>query len=126
MLSPQQQRGDTFRRVVAGAAALRGIYTNDGLAEAAGVSRGTVTGWWGGALPKAETVPGIVRATGLDRQELIDWVYYEGPLPHLPQPVDEEAQDRAESAERSHRARPADGASEEPPAPPSKAVLGGR
>lgn len=119
VLSPQLQRGDTFRRVVVAAATLRGIYTDDGLADAAGVSRGTVRGWWLGALPKAETMPGLARATGLDRQEVIDWVHYGGLPPRLPQPVEVEALIRAASAERSRLAPPGDAESEERPAPPS-------
>ena len=117
VLSPDQQRGDTFRRVVGSAAYRRGIYTADDLAEAAGVSRGTVRGWWDGALPKPETIPGITRATGLDSQELIAWVHLDGPVPRLPNWEDDEVRERADSADRAIPGQPASGASEGPPAP---------
>lgn len=100
-----------FKRYVIAAAALRGIYTLDELADQVGVTPASMRNWWAGALPKAETLDRIAKATGLPRSELVEWVHYDGPPPTFPTPetaaVAEDPRDtriqRAHAAPRRRR-----------------------
>lgn len=78
------QRGHEMKRYVRAAAAMRGIFEDRALATRAEVSERTVSGWWRGAVPKHEALDSIARTTGLARDELVDWLYYDGPPPRLP------------------------------------------
>lgn len=127
MLSPHEidsaSRGETFKRHIRAAAAMNGIYDDATLAMRVGAHRRTTAGWWSGARPSPDSLRQIADATGLSLDELNRFVYYDGPAPHLPTLADiedMEAQDRAMSAERSHRARPTDGEPGVRPAPHGK------
>lgn len=126
MLSPMEAaaatRGLALKRYVRAAAALQGIYDDATLADAASVKRGTVAGWWRGAQPSPETLRHLAGATGLSLDELAGFIYYDGPAPHLPDPEELEARERAEAAERSRHAPPKGGASGAPRAP--RAITG--
>lgn len=127
MLSPSEAaasaRGHLLKRYVRAAAAMQGIYDDVALAEEVGIGRGSVAGWWKGAKPSPETVRSIAEATGLPTEELVAFIYYDGPPPRLPD-VEGEARERADAAERSLHARPGDEGYEEPPAPRESAGSG--
>lgn len=112
-------RGQEFKRIVRAAAALSDLYDDSALAAAVHASRNTVAGWWRGARPEPARIEDIATATGLSRDELVDFIHYDGPPPHLP--AQDEAAERAEAAERSLRARPADGGSAARRAPHGRA-----
>jgi hypothetical protein len=86
VLSPTEARGLDLKRYIRAAAALREIYNDVDLADAVEVTPGAVRGWWGGAMPKPETIDDLARATGLALDELTRFVYYDGPPPALPEP----------------------------------------
>lgn len=121
MLSPNEAaavaQGQDFKRYIRAAAAMQGIYEDVELGRAVGVHRRTVAGWWLGAKPSPDTLRAIASTTGLAVDELLAFTYYDGPPPHLPDPVEDEAQGRAEAAERSRHAPPGDAESAAPPAP---------
>lgn len=124
MISPMELRGMEFKRYVRAAAALVDLFDDTAIATALGLSRNTVGRWWSGAQPEPETLGQLADVTGLSRDELSRFTYYDGPPPHLPQPEDAEAAERADAAERSHRARPEAGASAGRPAPRGSAGSG--
>lgn len=78
-----RHRGQDLRRVMRAAAALRGIYDDSAIADAVGVHRNTVSGWWKGATPEPETLRRFATATGLSVEELRAFVYDETDPPHL-------------------------------------------
>lgn len=130
MLSPADaadvSRGQTFKRYVRAAAALHDLYEDTDIAKAVRVGRGAVGHWWLGAKPEPETIRRLAQATGLSVDELNRFIHYGGPPPRLPDPAGEEneAQDQADAAERSLRARPEDEASAGPRAPHETAGSG--
>lgn len=87
MLSPAEaealHRGTELKRYVRAAAALSGIYDDVALAEAVGVNRGAVGGWWTGAQMKSDTLSRLADVTGLDLDDLTHFVYFDGPPPRL-------------------------------------------
>lgn len=87
MLSPTEaaarHRGQELRRVMRAAAAMRGIYDDLAIADAVGVHRNTVSGWWKGATPEPDTLLRFAEATGLPIDELARFVHYGGPPPRL-------------------------------------------
>lgn len=86
VLSPVELRGLEFKRYVRAAAALNRLYEDTEIAEAVGVSRGAVSGWWRGSQPTVDTIYRLAGATGLSPDELTRFVYQEGPAPALPEP----------------------------------------
>jgi transcriptional regulator with XRE-family HTH domain len=120
-LSPEEQavrlRGQEYRRHLLAAAALHDIYTVGELAEAVGVSPGTVQGWWRGAQPKATTLPKISRALGFTTEGLFAWFYEGARPPRLSDP-------EAEAEDRAGHVPPAGGGSGERRAPHEKAGSG--
>lgn len=121
MLSPLEiaafERGQTFKRYVRAAAAMHDLYDDVSLADAVEVQRGAVAGWWRGSKPSPTTLRRLAEATGLAIDELTAFTYYEGQPPRLPVPVEDEAQERAEAAERSALAQAVDEGSAAPRAP---------
>lgn len=128
VLSPAEaaafMRGQDLKRYVRAAAAMRGLYDDTALGKAVGRTRVAVGKWWTGSKPEPDAVGRLASATGLSVEELGRFIYYDGPPPHLPDPVEAEAQERAEAAERSRRVPPGDAASGAQPAPREKAGSG--
>jgi hypothetical protein len=128
VLSPAEAvsfaRGQELKRYVRSAAALRGMYDDTAIGEAVGRTRIAVGKWWRGAKPEPEAVRALADATGLAIDELGAFIYYDGPPPHLPDPEEAEARERADAAERSGRVPPTGGASAGPRAPHEKAGSG--
>lgn len=83
-------RGQLLKRHVRAAAALSGLFDDTALADAVGVKRGTVSGWWDGAQPKPETLEQLARVTGLSVDELTSFFYFGGEPPGLPAPWEED------------------------------------
>jgi len=77
-------KGQILKRVVRAAAALNDLYDDVAIAEATGKGRGTVAGWWEGARMQPETIQILADATGLSREELTQFIYFDGPMPQLP------------------------------------------
>ena len=126
VLSPVEaaafSRGQALKRYVRAAAAMQGLYDDVALANATKVKRGTVRGWWVGAQPSPVTIQRLAAATNLDLDELVAFVHFDGPPPHLPDPESEEAEAQA----RADHAQAAVEASEAPHAPRGKAGSGRR
>lgn len=76
-----QTKGEQLRRYVIAAGVLRGVFTLDDLADAIGVTPAAMRSWWGGVRPKAETIGWIARVTGFSRNELYEWLHFDGPPP---------------------------------------------
>lgn len=87
MLSPVEVRGQALKRYVRAAAALHELYDDTSIAEAVGVNRGAVSGWWLGAQMKPDTIRALAEATGLSPEDLTRFVYFDGPVPELPSPA---------------------------------------
>jgi hypothetical protein len=79
----KSRRGDEQKRYLRAVAALRGIYFDTELAPALKVSERTLYGWWDGATPGPASIEKISKLSGLPRQELIDWLHYDGPPPAI-------------------------------------------
>jgi transcriptional regulator with XRE-family HTH domain len=77
-------RGRDLKRCVRAAAAFNGLYDDKAIAEAVGVGRGAVAGWWKGAQAEPEKLQRLADVTGLSFAELTEYVYLSGPLPQLP------------------------------------------
>lgn len=77
-------QGQVLKRHIRAAAALQDIYGDTAIADAVGVQRGAVRGWWAGSKPKPPTLRAIAKVTGLSTDELTRFVYYEGPTLTLP------------------------------------------
>jgi transcriptional regulator with XRE-family HTH domain len=109
VLSPtelrQADRGLELKAYVRAAAALRGIYTDADLAGAVHVTPGAVRGWWSGAMPKNDTLGDIAEATALSLDELIRFVYFDGPAPTLPDLAADTADRLEQGASPSERRR---------------------
>lgn len=75
--------GHDLQVVLRTAAASRGIFSDIDLAEASGVHRNTVTGWWKGATMQTDAVRRVAAATGLSEAELSAYVHYGGPPPTI-------------------------------------------
>lgn len=78
------ERGQTLKRVVRAAAALHGLFDDSAIADAVGMRRGAVAGWWEGAHMRPETIAELSAVTGLSFSELTSFVYLGGPPPQLP------------------------------------------
>jgi transcriptional regulator with XRE-family HTH domain len=78
------ERGQTLKRYVRAAAAMNELYDDVAIAERVRVQRGTVGKWWTGATPKGETLFRLADATGLSADELLRFLYSDGPPPSLP------------------------------------------
>lgn len=79
------ETGDrALKRLVRAAAALSELYDDTAIAEATGVNRGAVKGWWDGARMQPPTIQRLADATGLSAAELTSYLYFDGPLPRLP------------------------------------------
>jgi transcriptional regulator with XRE-family HTH domain len=78
------ERGQTLKRYVRAAAAMHELYDDVAIAERVGVQRGTVGKWWTGATPKGDTLFRLADATGLAPDELLRFLYSDGPPPSLP------------------------------------------
>lgn len=87
VLSPVEERGLELKRYVRAAAALNELYEDTDIAEAVGVSRGAIAGWWRGAQPSGETIFKIAEITGLSPDELTRFVYSDGEPPTMPDPA---------------------------------------
>lgn len=124
MLSPAElaahERGRTLKRYVRAAAALNDIYDDTTLGDAAGVGRGAVAGWWKGTRMSTDTISELAGATGLSRDELIEFVHYGGPPPMLPDPAILPVQEGIQRAEE----RLAGEAPGTPPQPPERRPRG--
>lgn len=125
MLSPTEaaarHRGEELRRVLRAAAAMRGLYDDQAIADASGVHRNTVSGWWKGATPEPLTLQRFADATGVPIEELSAFVHYGGPPPRLGWTTPEqraESQDWQERAARDSDAPP-------PPRPPRRGTRAG-
>jgi hypothetical protein len=78
-----RHRGRDLKRYIRAAAALNEIYDDVALADAVGVGRGAVAGWWIGAQIKPENLRQLADTTGLAPEELSRFVYWSGPPPRL-------------------------------------------
>lgn len=100
MLSPTEvaarDRGQELRRVMRAAGAMNGLYDDLSIADAAGVHRNTVAGWWKGATPEPSSLQRLSEATGLALEDLAAFVYYGGPAPRLEWPRAEPRQEAPE------------------------------
>lgn len=67
--------GRAFKRQVKMAAASVELYEDAGLADAVGVSRNAVTGWWRGSKPTTPTLLRLAQILRLPVDEVIRWVY---------------------------------------------------
>jgi len=119
VLSPTEaatrQRGRDLQRVMRAAAAMQGIYSDEGIAEAVGAHRNTVAGWWKGATPEPENLRRFASATGLSVGELRAFVY-DGADPPV---LDWTSSAALEGARRDRLSQ--DGASHDTPdGPPSR------
>ena len=85
VLSPAEVRGRDLKRCVRAAAAFQEIYDDKALAEAVGVGRGALTGWWRGSRLQPENIERLAAVTDLAVEELTQYVYFGGPLPRLPE-----------------------------------------
>lgn len=105
-------RGQLLKRYVRAAAALSGFFDDASLAQAVGIGRGAVAGWWTGSQPSPPTIFRLAAVTGLSSDELTRFVYDGGPPPSLPEPgspVDSSVREglrRALSQEHEDRERP--------------------
>jgi transcriptional regulator with XRE-family HTH domain len=90
-------RGAVLQRRVRAAAALHGYMNDTDLADAIGRSRIAVGKWWRGSRPEPEALAALSRATGLSFEELMRFVYDDGPPPGLPD-LDRAADSAAEGA----------------------------
>ena len=90
MLSPVEaaalDRGQALKRYVRAGAALNDLYDDTALADAVGVQRGAVRGWWTGAQMQPDTIRRVAKVTGLSPDELTRFVYFDGPPPTLTPP----------------------------------------
>lgn len=88
VLSPaeaaRELRGQVFKRYVRAAAAMHGLYDDTAIGDAVGRSRIAVGKWWQGARPEPDTLVALARATGLSADELLAFVYNDGPPPTMP------------------------------------------
>lgn len=93
MLSPEEaatrQRGQDLHRVMRAAAAMAGIFEDIEIADAVGVHRNTVAGWWKGATPAPDVLRRFATATGVSLADLSAFVYYDGPAPVVDWPTGE-------------------------------------
>ena len=76
-------RGQELKRYVRSAAALQGMYDDTSLGKAVGRTRIAVGKWWRGAQPEPPALIAIARVTGLSADELLRFVYNDGPPPTL-------------------------------------------
>lgn len=81
VISPAEIRGHDLKRYVRAAAALRGLYDDKAIARRVQRSPNTVAGWWRGARPDPESLAAIADVTGLSSEELVQYVYFDGPAP---------------------------------------------
>lgn len=125
VLSPTEEaarhRGQELRRVMRAAAAMHGIYDDLAIADAVGVHRNTVSGWWKGATPEPDTLLRFAEATGLPIDELARFVHYGGPPPRLGWVTSEQRSEAAAWQEQA--ARDSDGPP--PPRPPRRGTRAG-
>jgi transcriptional regulator with XRE-family HTH domain len=77
-------RGQILKRYVRAAAALNDLFDDAALADAVGLGRGAIAGWWRGAQPSGATIFRLADVTGLSPDELTRFVYQDGPPPTLP------------------------------------------
>lgn len=121
MLSPLEaaalDRGQAFKRYIRAAAALSDLYDDSVLADAVGIGRGAVSGWWRGSKPSAETIVRLARATGLSADELYRFLYADGPPPTLPEPGSPVASSVQEGLRRDQRSQLDEGPDTPPPSP---------
>lgn len=109
VLSPvdleRAQRGREFKRLVRSDAARRDIYEDTELAEAIGVSRQAVQGWWAGARPSVYVLRRISEATGTP-VEVLEAIAYPDPMPELPPELVERMDRLAATPQPPRAARP--------------------
>ena len=121
-------RGQELKRYVRSAAALCGLYDDTALGKAVGRTRIAVGKWWQGAQPEAPTLIALARVTGLSAEELIQFVYNDGPPPSIAWPgsaIDSAVREGI----RRDRQRQHGGDPEAPapsPAPPPRGTGAGR
>jgi transcriptional regulator with XRE-family HTH domain len=77
-------RGQVLKRYVRAAAALNDLFDDAALADAVGLGRGAIAGWWRGAQPSGSAIFRLADVTGLSPDELTRFVYQDGPPPTLP------------------------------------------
>lgn len=77
-------RGQDLKRYVRAAAALRGVFDDVTLGDRVGRTRNTIGKWWAGAKPEPDALHRIAQETDLSADELIRFVYFDGPPPVLP------------------------------------------
>jgi hypothetical protein len=90
VLSPAEAakrlRGRDLKRYLRAAAALNELYDDTTLADAIGVGRGALDGWWTGAQMKPDNIREAAKVTGLSPEGLTQFLYFGGPPPKLPTP----------------------------------------
>lgn len=77
-------KGQVLKRAIRAAAALNDIYDDVALAERTGIARGTIGQWWRGAQMKPDNIRLVADVTGLSREEMTQFIYFDGPPPRLP------------------------------------------
>lgn len=110
-------RGQILKRYVRAAAAMNDLFDDAALADALGLSRGALAGWWSGAQPSGPTIFRLAGVTGLSPDELTRFVYQDGPPPRLPapgSPVDTSVQ---EGLRRDQERQQPEGRDTLPPSP---------
>ena len=110
-------RGQDLKRYVRSAAALRGMYDDTALGKAVGRTRIAVGRWWQGAQPETPTLIALARATGLSADELIQFVYNDGPPPTLVAPGSAADLAVREGIRRDQEHRRPEGPGAPPPSP---------
>lgn len=110
LLSPHEAadlaRGQVLKRYVRAAAALNDLFDDASLADTVGIGRGAVAGWWRGAKPTPDTIFRLAGATGLSPDELMRFLYQDGPPPALAGPGSPVEASVREGLRRDQRRQP--------------------
>jgi transcriptional regulator with XRE-family HTH domain len=119
VLSPSEAavklRGQILKRYVRAAAAMNDLFDDAALADAVGIGRGAIAGWWRGAQPSGQTIFRLAAVTGLSADELTRFVYDDGGPPSLPAPGSWTASSVQEGLRRDQSHQPLE--DPEPPLP---------